>query len=199
MDTEKKQNSLWSFFTPHYDELSLFIIVYVILLLFFFHNPPSDWTFSHFNAESTDIKLSLLIFFPLIIGMCLCLYHAFTDRKKTNIEKKFMIFFAAIINGFIGLWYGTYILVNNAGWGLSLFPVWNVISGYFLIGSLRTPDIEGICISDENVSLQKLLLGTIVSVNLTAPFHTDEISHEDPQKSLKIANCLVTKIHNFQP
>ena len=39
-----------------------------------------------------------------------------------------------------------------------------------------------------------------VSVNLTAPFHTDEISHEDPQKSLKNRKiALSPKIHNFQP
>jgi hypothetical protein len=172
MKIKKDQNILISIFIPHYDELSLFIMGYVCLLLMFANNPPSKWKVPLLKFNSLDAYLALLVFFPLLIGMCLCLYHAFTDREKTNIEKKFMIFFAAIINGFSGLWYGTYILVNNSSWGLSPFPIWNIISGYILISSLRASDIEVLTISDENVTFRKLILGTLI---VTAIFLTCHI------------------------
>ena len=135
---------------------------YVCLLLLIVNSLASNSGYSHFHNHSGDVKIFVLIFLPLIIGMFLCLYHAFTDRQKTNLEKKFMILFAAIVNGYSGIWYGTYILVNNAGWGLLPFPVWNIISGYILIASVRATDIEEITISDANVSFKKLLVGTLV-------------------------------------
>ncbi len=161
MNTKNNKDIFSSLFIPHYDELSLFIMGYVCLLLLFFNNPPSKWDFSDPYMHMNDMLLLSLIFLPLIMGLFLCLYHAFTDRQKTTIEKKLMIFFAAIINGFSGLWYGTYILVHNSGWALSLFPIWNIISGYILISSLRAPDIEELTISDENVSFNKVIAGTI--------------------------------------
>lgn len=122
MKSEKDQSLFLSLFIPNYDELSLFIMAYVCILLLGFNYKELKGSLAQTSVSLRDLEIALLIFLPLIIGTALCLYHAFSAREKTNIEKKFMIFFAAIINGFSGIWYRTYILVNSSGWGLSLFP-----------------------------------------------------------------------------
>lgn len=71
--------------------------------------------------------------------------------------------FAALLNGFCGIWYGTYILNYNPGWELAIFPIWNIINGFVLIGNVREDiDFGEKTISDENVSFRKLLVGTIL-------------------------------------
>ncbi len=157
----EKENSLFStLFVPQYDELSLFSMGYILILLIFFNSKHSTWNFLSWSGE----PLSFFIMLPFIIGMILCMYHAFTDRRKTNFEKKLMMFFAAILNGFSGLWYGTYILVHHPGWGLTLFPIWNIFSGFILISLLRDHsfNFEEKVISDKNISLKKLLIGVFI-------------------------------------
>ena len=160
MRPHSKRSIFSSLFAPHYDELSLFSMGYICLLFFFIHNPPTSWNFANISIQP-DSGASLLIFVPLVIGMILCMYHAFTDREKTNLEKKFMIFFAAIINGFSGIWAGAYILEHSHGWMVGVFPIWNIISGYVLLSLLRSPGIEEETISDENITLKQLSVGTV--------------------------------------
>lgn len=159
-----RQSSFFEFlFVPHYDELSLFTMGYVCLLFFIANNPLSQSDFKSNDAKALVINIPLLFGVLLFfLGMLLCLYHGFSKRPKTNAEKKLMLFFAAIINGFCGIWGGTYILVENSGWGFSLFPIWNIISGYILLNLLRESNIEEKIISAENVSLGQLLASTVL-------------------------------------
>jgi len=165
MKRKKKRNFFSFLFVPHYDELSLFTMGFVCILLILASNPPHKWNIQNFTLSSDGFG-SLLIFLPLLAGMCLCLFHAFSERKKSSFEKKLMIFFAAIINGFSGIWSGTYILVHSSGWGLSIFPIWNIISGYILLSMLRVSGIEEGCIGDENVPLVQALVGVIIIFGL---------------------------------
>jgi hypothetical protein len=156
-----KISNFFSFlFVPHYDELSLFSMSYICILLLIVNISPSDWSIENVSFQPEGVNL-LIIIIPFLVGMGLCLYHAFTNRKKTNIEKKLMIFFAAIINGFSAIWAGTYILVHSQKWGLSIFPIWNIISGYILLTLLRSADFEEETISDQNVTLGQLGVGTL--------------------------------------
>jgi hypothetical protein len=156
-----KISNFFSFlFVPHYDELSLFSMSYICILLLIVNISPSDWSIENVSFQPECVGL-LIIFIPFLVGMGLCLYHAFTNRTKTNIEKKLMIFFAAIINGFSAIWAGTYILVHSQKWGLSIFPIWNIISGYILLTLLRSTDIEEETISDQNVTFGQLGVGTL--------------------------------------
>lgn len=154
-----------SFFLPQFDEGSLFTMSYICILLFVINSSPSEWSFSNIQFHEDSFK-GLLIFIPFVAGMILCIYHAFSDRKKTNIEKKLMLLFAAFINGFTGIWAGTYLLVNNIYTWYGIFPIWNIITGYILLASIRASNIEEEVISDENVEFGQLLISTIVSTAL---------------------------------
>lgn len=158
---KRKRNFFELMFVPQYDELSLFSMGYMFVLFVVINNPPTHWDMSNIKINLESLKF-ILFMFPFSVGMLLCIYHAFTDRKKTSIEKKLMIFFAAIINGFSGIWGGTYILVHNSGWGFSLFPVWNIISGFILLTLLRSTDFEEKTISNDNVSLSQLFSSTVI-------------------------------------
>jgi hypothetical protein len=167
----KKKRDIFSFlFVPHYDELSLFTMSFVCVLLILVNNPPHKWNMLYFTSSPGGIG-SLLIFLPFLVGMFLCVYHAFSDRMKSRLEKKLMIFFAAIINGFSGIWGGTYILIHSSGWALSIFPIWNIVSGYILLGLLRDDDIEEECIGDKNVSLIQVLAGSIIIFGIFSLCH----------------------------
>lgn len=166
----KKQNFFSFLFVPNYDELSLFTMSFVCILLILVNNPPHKWTMQNFTFSTEGIG-TLFIFLPFLVGMFLCIYHAFTDREKSSLEKKLMVFFAAIINGFSGIWGGTYLLLHSSGWALSIFPIWNIISGYILLGLLRADEIEEECIGDENVSLTQVLVGSIIILGIFSICH----------------------------
>jgi len=161
MIKQRRRNFFSFLFVPHYDELSLFTMSYIFILLVLVNNPPGTWNFSNISITVFHPGL-ILILSAFLGGLVLCIYHAFSQRKKTSFEKKIMMFFAAIINGFTGIWGGTYILVHSNEWTLSVFPIWNIISGYILIGLLRTSNIEEECIADENVTIGQILLSSTI-------------------------------------
>jgi len=166
MNNHKTHRSfLESLFFPQLDEGSLFTMSYICILLFAVNNPPSQWDFSKFKFNNETFK-GLLIFIPFMAGMVLCIFHAFSDREKTNIEKKLMLVFASIINGFTGIWVGTYLIVNNIYTWYSIFPIWNIISGYMLLGAIRAQNLEETVISSENVKLSQLVISTVLSTIL---------------------------------
>ncbi|MFC1824849.1 hypothetical protein ACFL9T_19240 [Thermodesulfobacteriota bacterium] len=158
----KKLQEFFSFlFIPNYDELSLFTTSYVCILLILVKNPPNSWNFEELTFSIEGFK-TIFIFIPFIAGMLLCIYHAFSKRKKTSFEKLLMIFFAAIINGFSGIWGGTYMILNSEEWAFYIFPIWNITSGFLLLAMLRGPAIGEECISDENVAFSQVFVGTII-------------------------------------
>lgn len=159
MTDKTKRNFFSALFIPEYDELGLFCMSYVLILLVLFNASATTIDFSSWG-EDPGIIFILIAF---LTGMGLCIFHAFSRRKKSRTEKRLMILFAAILNGFCGIWYGTYILVHTPGYALAVFPVWNIISGYILIASLRSHSgFDQRIISDENISLKKLIVNSII-------------------------------------
>ncbi len=67
-----------------------------------------------------------------MLGMFLCLYHVFTQRQKTDIEKGIMLLFAITVNAATGIIAGFYMLKESPGW-LLVFPAWNIINSILLI------------------------------------------------------------------
>ena len=170
MNRKSKSGSISRFFIPHYDELSLFLMSYVLILLILVHKPPWTWKLTNIKFKLDNIFFLLLIV-GFLLGMFLCLFHAFSKRQKTLIEKKVMVFFAAILNGFSGIWGGTYILINSNGWGLSIFPLWNIINGFFLLALLRGGGIDEDCIDDDNVPLKRVLFSMILVTGIYSICH----------------------------
>ena len=159
---KKSKNSILNYlFLPHYNELSLFTMSFISILLILINGKPWHWKIQngYLNRESI---IFLIVILPFIVGMLLCLYHAFSKRPKKLFEKKLMLFFAVILNGFSGIWGGTYIIINSMSWGLSFFPLWNIINGFILLAGLRGSAINEDCIDDRNVSLKRLLSSSVI-------------------------------------
>ena len=167
MSLYDKIKKIFSFlFIPHYDELSLFVMGYICILILAVNANITVSTFKDFSFSGPGTSFFIVLFLPLLFGMLLCLYHAFTNRKKTRIEKKIMLLFAAVINGFSGIWGGTYILTHTKGF-IAVFPIWNIISGFILLNFLKEDRfsdsyIEDDCISDENVSPSEIIVGAVI-------------------------------------
>ena len=124
----------------------------------------TDWEVRRFSLNEGDLGV-FLIFLLFFAGLFLSFYHAFTDRPKTLLEKKLMIFFAVIVNAFSGIWAGAYFLQGSEGW-LVLFPALNIVNGWILLGMLRGGAIDERNISDENVSRGEVALASVALVSL---------------------------------
>jgi len=106
-----------------------------------------------------DYRLYILVIMPLP-GMFVCLYHVFTSREKTDVEKLLMILFAVLVNGGTAILAGTYMLKHTVGW-LVIFPAWNIINGTLLLSMVRFGIINEECISDREATLVQIILGLI--------------------------------------
>jgi disulfide bond formation protein DsbB len=149
-----------SLFLPKYDELTLYAMSYICILFFLVNFQSLSWNFTEFSFE-IDSFLLIILFLILISGLFLGIFHAFTNREKTLIEKKLMLIFAALFCGFSGIWGGTYMLIESPGW-LIAFPIWNIINGWILISALKGGSITEENVSDENVSINQVILSTAI-------------------------------------
>jgi hypothetical protein len=157
----KLSNILRSLFIPTFNEVSLFSMSLTCLLLiitnFKFHivftsNPPAN---GHYEV--------LIVYAVFAGGLLLSIFHAFSTREKSSLEKIFMLFFACFICGFVGIWSGTYLWYRTESW-YRIFPVWNVISSYFLLCSVRDSTAIDDRILDTDASPLEIGLSTVLTL-----------------------------------
>ncbi len=148
-------------FVPRFSEVALFSMSLTCILLvstnFDFN---LDFTVNAMNPGKFGIVGAYAVFCS---GLFLSIFHAFSDRKKSSFEKIFMLLFASIISGFGGIWAGAYLWYHSEGW-LRALPVWNIISGYILLASVRDTNSIDQRISDENASLAEVGLSALVTI-----------------------------------
>jgi len=152
---------LKKFLLPHYSELALYLMSYCLLLLIIF-NTNGNYIYLLITKVNYKSLIGLLIILlSFFTGLFLSIYHAFSGRKKTLLEKQFMLIFAVWMNGLGGIVSGTYIMYQKAAW-LSIFPGWNLISSFLLIlyAKLEIIDENNIC--DENAKLEHVISSTII-------------------------------------
>ena len=145
---------------PTYDELSLFLMAVTFILLCIGNNQARNFTRRLFSqADDLRVFIPVLIF---LAGMGLSLYHVFTLREKTMLEKRLMMLFAVLTNAGTGIIAGWYVLKNNDAhnWQL-VFPLWNIINGVLLLLMLRLKIIDEECISDRDATPTQIILGLI--------------------------------------
>lgn len=148
-------------FAPTYDELTLFSLSLTCVLFF--------TTGFRSTFGSGNFVLSYNGFGPIVLmlilagGVCLSLFHAFSKRKKLRFEKQVMFLFAALMNGFSGIWGGTYLLskAESLTW-IAVFPVFNIISSYSVLSVTRDRVLEEACIDDKDVRLPEVALSTLI-------------------------------------
>jgi len=158
-----QRSFLWSFI-PKYDEVALFAMSLTCSLLII------SAVYSHSSAA---ITISSSDFDPRIIaaifvycsGLVLSMYHAFTDRPKTALEKSFMLFFAVLLNSFSGIMSGMYELSTASGWFI-VFPMINIVSSVILFLMFRVGMLSEANISDEHASKAKFIVTASVVLAL---------------------------------
>ena len=154
-------NGFRRIFAPSYDELTLFALSYTCVL-FFVSEFRSVFGYGNFVLSSNGIGPVLLILI-LTGGVCLSLYHSFSKRKKGRYEKQVMFLFAAIMNGFSGIWGGTYLLSKSETWNwIMIFPIFNIISSYLIFSVTRDRVLEEDCIDDKDVRLREVAFSTLI-------------------------------------
>jgi hypothetical protein len=147
-------------FIPTYDELSLFLMTITFILLCAENNHARS-LIRHFFSQVHDWYVYILVLL-FLAGMGLSLYHVFTRREKTILEKQLMMLFAVLTNAGTGIISGWYVLKSNDAndWQL-IFPIWNIINGVLLLLMLRLKIIDEECISDRDATLVQIILGLV--------------------------------------
>ncbi len=150
---------------PDYSELSLFVMGYTCVLFFVANIAWFKNLGPHFTGGQGE---GVIIYIIFLAGILLSLFHAFSKRKITSVEKIILLFFAVLLNGFAGLWAGTYYLERMKNIFL-IFPIWNIFSSYMLIGSIREGYGRGIDenrITDGNVKIIEVAISALIATSV---------------------------------
>jgi hypothetical protein len=146
----------FGFLIPNYDELSLFLMSAVFVLLYFTSVKLQDDIIAFFMR--LDILRRYLYAGLFMLGISLCLYHVFTPRQKTDVEKGIMLLFAITINAATGIIAGFYMLKECPGW-LLVFPAWNIINSILLIIMQYVNLFDEGQISDRDATITQVIIG----------------------------------------
>jgi len=146
------------FLVPNYDELTLFLTAITFVILFF-TNVTSQNDVSRFliRLDTWRRYIYILLF---MAGLFMCLYHVFTPRKKTDVEKAIMLLFAVTINAATGIIGGIYMIKESPGW-LLVFPIWNLANGALMILMQYVNIFDIDCIADRNATPSQVILGLV--------------------------------------
>lgn len=135
---------------PTYDESSLFglSLSYLLVLSFStsFHLP--DWRFFEGGAYAV-----CALFF---VGMAVSVVNALIPRDKTTLERKIMLWYAALGNGMSAIWAAALALDRGlSAW--SIFPALNLVNGYILVAMPRVVGLDEGRVPNEDARPRDLL------------------------------------------
>ncbi len=149
------------FFIPNYNELSLFLMAAIFAILYFTSSRLQDDLIAF--TMRLDIWRRYIYVGLFMLAMFLCLYHVFTPRKKTDIEKAIMLLFAITINAATGFIAGFYMIKECQGW-LLIFPAWNIINSILIIIMQYVNLFDENQISDRDATIPQVILGLIATL-----------------------------------
>ena len=139
------------------------ISVYLIYSFYILHTSPNIWIFSERNVGIIFLLQSFI--YLTLSYKKLKLYRNINKPVDDKIQKPIANWLKLLLIAFITIWIiNTHMFVILDLWQkFTLLPILNIISGAILIGALRSdPDLGEKAISDENVSLKRLLIGTFI-------------------------------------
>jgi len=180
------QDKIRDFLYPTFSDLSLFMIGLSFLLVFLCNESVRSGLYKILEEPRKKLFFfGWLLFF--VGGLVLCLFHVFSGRKKTKIEKYAMLCFAIVSNAVCGILASLHILgippddprafsilhlwdMFSSADGRSvvsrlflILPVWNILNCAFLLLSLRAGLIDERNISDEQADRMEVLFGFIIT------------------------------------
>lgn len=146
------------FLVPTYDELSLFLMAVTLISLYLTNSGMRSEVIGFaMRLEAWRLGIYLALF---IVAMFLCLFHVFTPRKKTDIEKGIMLLFAVTMNAASGIIAGLYMWEHCWGW-LLIFPIWNFVNSALLILMQYVNVFDENCVADRDATAKQTILGLI--------------------------------------
>jgi hypothetical protein len=152
-----KEKAGW--FIPVYDELSLFLMS-ITLILLCVANTSMQEQIHKWIARFHDVRVFIVVAI-LLGGMGLSIYHVFTTREKTDVEKWLMLLFAVLTNAGTGIISGWIVLTSSIRDWQIIFPIWNIINSILIVVMLRYRIVDEECISDRDASLKEVVIGLI--------------------------------------
>lgn len=153
---------------PQYNEVTLFLMGLSFVLLLVSEAPLRDLMYRHL-MDRFDLR-NYLFLGLLLIGIMFSVYHVFTVRPKTTVEKHSMLFFAVMVNGMSGIAAGIHLLKDSHGL-LLVFPLWNILSGVLLLLLYRLRFIGEDAVTDDDASRLSVIVGVIVVTAVFAACH----------------------------
>lgn len=141
---------LQEWFSPRYDEVTLFVMSSSAILLFLLDAAFRSVVISEVT-EPSDLRMYALLPF-LAGGLVLSLVQGFIRHEKREFEREMMLMFAVFFQAFSGFFAAFHLLVNPA-WTIHwIFPLWNIISGILLLLMYRMQIVGIGAIIDTRVS-----------------------------------------------
>ena len=180
------KDKIRDFLFPTFSDLSLFMIGLSFLLVFLFNESLRSGLYKILREPQKAPSIFALLLF-VAGGLVLSLFHVFSKREITRIEKHAMLCFAIVTNAVCGILASLHILgispedprafsilhisdMFNSADGPSvvsriflILPVWNILNCIFLLMSLRVGLIDESNISDEQADRMEVLLSFIVT------------------------------------
>jgi hypothetical protein len=168
-DVKEVKGFLVKWLAPRYDELTLFIMSFSALVVFGL-NKTLQSDFFQYVLRAQDIRITYLLFPLFIAGLALSLAHAMVPRKKSELERELMLFFAVFLQAPTGIVAGFVILQDSAGFFI-LFPVWNILSGIALLFFLRSDIINTSSITDGTHCRTQVAIAAIAVIAIILVCH----------------------------
>jgi hypothetical protein len=161
-DIEPDYDKRWyRFLIPTYDELTVFLISVSFILLVISNSAMRAFLWRYISDDWRNVFFILIA----IIALCVCLYHPFTTKEKSIMDKWLMLGVAVFANGGTGILAGNYMFEHTVGW-LAIFPFWNIISGITLLAMFRFKAIDYRSISDRDTNTAEIILGLLVIISI---------------------------------
>jgi len=166
-----KSHIIRNFLNPSFDETTLFVMCILFMILYVInglmrsdlHKLLSSFTEGD-DQGYMGIWIILICFFG---GICFSIFHAFSKRKKSTIEKAAMLIFAIAVTAGSGIYAGKWMIDNTSEW-LLIFPMINVAcSGLLLLKftmMFLRRNIDVSYIKDDDTTVPQLIIGSVAGV-----------------------------------
>ena len=150
-------NSFSQQMKPRVHEISAYLIALSFCWLLAFHREFRQgflmFVTGFYSMSPFFVALGLI----MIGGLCLSIFHVFTKRKKSVIEKFLMGWFIFGTSSIVSFALGSEMLLSRSP-TLIIFPIWNIIMSIVLLVQMAA---NKYILLDEDASLAEVIVATV--------------------------------------
>jgi len=172
MNSRRWLSLLRFLFVPRVDELTSFVIAVVFAFLLFVKDGiAADLRNAYLDPEGSPPTVYIVAASGLfVLGFILSIIHVFTRRKKKEIERRLMFFFACAANCIAAFSAARYLLQTSRGIVLIL-PVINIVFALSLILQLSMAIFERAEFDNADATPLQTVSTTLVALVILAVAH----------------------------